>query len=138
MPRGAGMSACPPIPSHTCTCTRRLLATLAPRLSHRLAAMLCGEWNVMGADLFNEPHRASWGGPDQTDWAAAAERLAETVHRHCPRWLIFVQGVSDWAAAADGAASQYYWGENLVSVSITIEQYYYCECYYCYCYYYCR
>ena len=66
-------------------------------LRHRLRFMWCGshlwkEWNVFGADLFNEPHAARWAdGSSSVDWAAAADRLAETVQRICPRWLIFVQ-----------------------------------------------
>lgn len=48
-----------------------------------LAQRFCKEWNVMGADLFNEPHRAYWGvGGLAVDWAAAAERLGETVSHH--------------------------------------------------------
>ena len=80
----------------------------------RLAALLCAEWNVMGADLFNEPHRARWGGGDaRLDWAAAAERLGATVQKHCARWLVFVQGVADYRHAEEGRPSQFYWGENM-------------------------
>ena len=84
----------------------------------RIAALLCSEWNVIGADLFNEPYRARWGGGDpRLDWAAAAERLGATVQKHCPRWLIFVQGVADYRHEAEGRPSQFYWGENLRNVT---------------------
>ena len=82
-----------------------------------LARRFCGEWNVMGADLFNEPHRARWGdGGLRLDWAAAAERIGSTVRLLCPRWLVLVQGVGD-PARTHNQPSQFFWGENLVNVS---------------------
>ena len=61
----------------------------------KLAARHCSSWNVIGADLFNEPWGAAWGhGPVNQDWAAAAERIGAAVSKACPRWLLFVEGVS--------------------------------------------
>lgn len=60
-----------------------------------LAKRYCGTWNVIAADLKNEPHGvASWGTGDvETDWRLAAERMGNHVLTECPRWLIFVEGV---------------------------------------------
>jgi len=77
-----------------------------------IAERFCADWNVMGADLFNEPHKATWGGDAARDWAAAAERLGNHVLALCPRWLVFVQGIG-----APTQPSQYYWGENLVNLT---------------------
>ena len=71
-----------------------------------LAQSFCSEPNVLGADLLNEPWGAEWA-----DWAAAAGRLATTVLRLCPRWVVFVEGVG-----APSRPSQYFWGENLEGV----------------------
>lgn len=49
----------------------------------------CNHWNVLGADLLNEPHGAQW-----SDWARAASELGNFVLSGCPRWLIFVEGVA--------------------------------------------
>ena len=57
-----------------------------------VAERFCADWNVVGADLFNEPHKATWGGDAARDWAAAAERLGNHVLALCPQWLVFVQG----------------------------------------------
>ena len=37
---------------------------LAMRSWQRLAHALCGQWNVVGADLFAQPYKASWGAGD--------------------------------------------------------------------------
>ena len=46
-----------------------------------LLGRLCGQWNVMGVDLMNEPHAASWGKGmgDGSDWGHAAERIGNHV-----------------------------------------------------------
>lgn len=89
----------------------------------RLAQRHChSSWNVMGADVFNEPWAASWGfGGASEDWAAAAERLAAAVSSACPRWLIFVEGVSHTTAAGVPAAAGqselgHNWASNLEGV----------------------
>ena len=61
-----------------------------------LATRYCSSPNVVGADLFNEPHDAFWGrGSSGTDWGLAAGRLGSHLLSHCPRWLILVEGVSN-------------------------------------------
>ena len=70
-----------------------------------LAAKLCGQWNVVGVDLYQEPYRASWGAHNvRTDWNLAAERLGNRVLRGCPRWLVFVQGIHTGAPNDGGKA----------------------------------
>lgn len=75
-----------------------------------LADALCGEWNVVGVDLYQEPYRATWGSQNQrTDWKMGAERLGNHVLGRCSRWLVFVQGIHT-AAPEDGGATQgYFW-----------------------------
>lgn len=59
---------------------------------------------VIGADLRNEPRiRATWGGPADTDWHAAAERGGNAVLSVNPDLLIFVEGVS-YAGDLSGVA----------------------------------
>jgi len=65
---------------------------------------------VIGADLMNEPHAATWGDGSATDWAAAAERIGNAVLAIAPDWLIVVEGVSVY----DG--DTYWWGGNLQGV----------------------
>ena len=83
----------------------------------RLAAALCGQWNVFGVDLMNEPHAASWGKSMGTgsDWGHAAERIGNHVLRQCPRWMIFVEGIgySPGAPGFDNSGMGIWWGENL-------------------------
>lgn len=45
----------------------------------RLTSKLCGQWNVFGADLHNEPHQATWGRGWDTDWNLAAGRIGNHV-----------------------------------------------------------
>ena len=55
-----------------------------------VAQRFCGQWNVIGADLLNEPWGGKWGeGGEQQDWAKAAERLGATVLGMCPRCTIY-------------------------------------------------
>ena len=78
-----------------------------------LAKRFCGHWNVMGADLFNEPHGGTWDtGDAATDWNLAAEQLATGVLDRCSRWLVFVEGVGQ----AGRKMPEYFWGENLSGV----------------------
>ena len=92
-----------------------------------LAKRHCDSWNVIGADLFNEPWAASWGGasnggPPHEDWAAAAERIGNLVSTMCPRWLLFVEGVSHTTASGAPSAGPgqsdygHNWASNLEGV----------------------
>lgn len=94
-----------------------------------LARRYCdAAWNVVAADLFNEPNAASWGGgASSLDWAAAAERVGTEVHAACPRWLLMVEGVGDVAVdgtpavphnrSAPGTNLPHNWAENLEGVA---------------------
>ena len=82
-----------------------------------LTAKLCSQWNVVGVDLYQEPYRASWGSHNiRTDWNLAAERLGNRVLAGCPRWLVFVQGITTGAPEDHGQSGGYFDGENLVGV----------------------
>ena len=80
-----------------------------------VAQTLCGEWNVVAADLVNEPHKASWGKGLPVDWNAGAEDLGNAVLAACPRWLIVVEGVGyePGAPGMDDPGAGIWWGENL-------------------------
>ena len=86
----------------------------------RVAAALCGQWNVFGADLQNEPHASSWGKGLNVDWNHGAERIGNHVLRACPRWLIFVEGVgyTPGAPGGDDPGAGFWWGENLVGAQV--------------------
>jgi endoglucanase len=69
--------------------------------------------DVIGADLRNEPRCttvngatlcATWGGPADADWHAAAERGGNAVLSVNPNLLVFVEGV-DYAGDLSGVAS---------------------------------
>ena len=51
----------------------------------KVASGLCGQWNVVAADLQNEPHAASWGKGLVTDWNKAAERIGNHVPSRAAR-----------------------------------------------------
>eukprot|EP00899_Mesostigma_viride_P027047 jgi/Mesvir1/7527/Mv19276-RA.1 len=74
----------------------------------------CDAWNVIGADLFNEPKgKATWAHNDPaTDWGAAATRLGQHVQSWCPRWLVFVEGIERCDDVYNAN-----WGESLEGVS---------------------
>jgi endoglucanase len=60
-----------------------------------MAARYADNPGVVGADLRNEPREiATWGGPDATNWQAAAERGGNAVLSVNPHLLIVVEGVS--------------------------------------------
>jgi hypothetical protein len=80
-----------------------------------LAQLYCSHPNVIAADLFNEPFRASWGvGNPATDWDLAATRVGNAVLQACPRWLIIVQGVAQNSGqCAQNSGHSCWWGENI-------------------------
>ena len=67
-----------------------------------LAQRYCGQPNVIMADLFNEPHGASW-----ESWRDAAQRLGDHVLSYCDRWLIVVEGTG--CNSGHGC----WWGEHV-------------------------
>jgi hypothetical protein len=68
-----------------------------------LARRYCRFPNVILADVFNEPHGASW-----PPWAKFVERIGAAILGRCPRWLIVAQGIG-----GDG----WIWGENVQGFS---------------------
>ncbi len=60
---------------------------------------------VIGVDLRNEPRGpATWGGPPETDWHAAAERAGNAVLAVNPSLLVFVEGTR-YAADLSGVGT---------------------------------
>ena len=65
---------------------------------------------VIGADLANEPYRASWGDGSATDWRLGAERMGNAILERAPGWLIIVEGTGEYRG------DHYWWGGNLEGV----------------------
>eukprot|EP00966_Prymnesium_polylepis_P092866 2149623-Prymnesium_polylepis.1 len=105
-----------------------------------LAETLCDAsqyWNIFAAGIKNEPFNMYWGEPPAGAGAAykpgnrfdtAVEEIAAVIHKKCPRWLIFAQGVGQCQGNAVDAVGQCkypsapghqdvsinaWWGENL-------------------------
>jgi endoglucanase len=82
-----------------------------------LAKRYADRTNVIGADLYNEPHdEACWGcGDPAVDWKTAAEAAGNALHEIEPQWLIFVEGVeeADGASCDGGASGCTWWGGNV-------------------------
>ncbi|KAF1315054.1 Endoglucanase, partial [Globisporangium splendens] len=81
-----------------------------------LAARYKNTWNIIGADLKNEPHdEASWGSNDNnTDWRLASLQIGTSILEINPRWLIFVEGMQ--LSSRDDPTYPCFWGENLMDV----------------------
>lgn len=62
--------------------------------------------HVFACDLKNEPHgKATWAvGNKSTDWAKAAERIADEIHKINPKLLIFVEGIENPSTDRFGVA----------------------------------
>ncbi|MEM0339503.1 MAG: glycoside hydrolase family 5 protein [Ignisphaera sp.] len=90
-------------------------------------------WNVIGAELLNNPHgrgprqeyytrgdSATWGvGNTKTDWNLAAERVGKAILEVAPHWLIVVKGTQFTNPKSDDVKhypDSTYWGENLRAV----------------------
>ncbi len=72
----------------------------------RMLAMRYGDNPaIIGADLANEPHGATWN-----DWASAAERAGNAILARASDWLIIVEGV------ASHEGDNYWWGGHLGGV----------------------
>lgn len=61
---------------------------------------------IIGADLINEPHAATWSA-----LAAAAERAGNAILAKAPDWLIVVEGTASYNG------DYYWWGGNLQGVA---------------------
>ncbi|MFT7622189.1 MAG: endoglucanase [Myxococcota bacterium] len=61
--------------------------------------------NVLGIDLFNEPHGLTWPA-----WLELVDGAAAAIHETNPDLLIFVQGVAN---LSDNAGYTAFWGGNL-------------------------
>lgn len=83
----------------------------------RLANELCDPdryWNIMGADLKNEPYSMFWGEPvsgassqyyqSSDRWDTLASQLGTRILQRCPRWTVFVQGVGQCRTQHDPTA----------------------------------
>ncbi|TYZ62092.1 hypothetical protein PybrP1_000904 [[Pythium] brassicae (nom. inval.)] len=89
---------------------------------------LCGPqyWNVIGLDLKNEPHEATWGTGSDSDFVVGCEKIARVMHANCPHWLAFVEGVvGEHAITIDGAEMAYFdwWGGGLQKAGSTRPQF---------------
>ena len=60
-----------------------------------LATRYKDKTNVIGADLYNEPHLLTWN-----TWAGMAELAGNAIHQIAPSWLIFVEGVGSYNGEA--------------------------------------
>lgn len=73
-----------------------------------LAARYADNPTVVGFDLSNEPHSASWGdGNAATDWRLGAEKAIDAIHDINPNVLVLVEGIG----------GDYWWGGNLKGVA---------------------
>lgn len=70
-----------------------------------LATLAKSHGSVVGIDLFNEPHNATW-----SRWRELVAMGARAVLGANPRILVFVEGVGDLSDAGGYAP---FWGENL-------------------------
>eukprot|EP00276_Gloeochaete_wittrockiana_P000883 CAMPEP_0184676608 /NCGR_PEP_ID=MMETSP0308-20130426/88440_1 /TAXON_ID=38269 /ORGANISM="Gloeochaete witrockiana, Strain SAG 46.84" /LENGTH=191 /DNA_ID=CAMNT_0027124449 /DNA_START=529 /DNA_END=1101 /DNA_ORIENTATION=+ len=54
------------------------------------------KWNVIGAELKNEPYGVNWGsGNAGTDWKMYCERTSNAILAIAPRMLMFIQGTGE-------------------------------------------
>jgi endoglucanase len=82
-----------------------------------LTTNLCNKkhWNILGLDLKNEPYKTSWGG-GAPDWVEGAQLIANRMHKECPNWLAFVEGVNgNHQITLNGVSNIYFdwWGGGL-------------------------
>mgnify|MGYP002632500964 CR=1 FL=1 len=84
-----------------------------------LARRFAGRWNVLGADVFNEPFGATWAMSAPTDMDAFATRAAAAIHAEAADWLIFVEGAAhspNCSSTIDGDQVECGYGDNLLGV----------------------
>jgi len=83
----------------------------------KLAKRLGSRWNVIGADVFNEPFGATWAEGKATDVDVFAQKVATAVQADAPGWLIFVEGTAkspSCASVIDGDSVSCGYGDNLL------------------------
>lgn len=69
------------------------------------------DWNVIGADLTNEPYNAIWDSSKSVNnWKRASVRIATALHKRCPHWLIVIEGMGK---IAKPYKDDPFWGEAL-------------------------
>jgi len=80
-----------------------------------LARRFKDQWNVVLADLANEPHGCTWAaGAEATDFDAFAARLGDKIHAIAPHWLIVVEGVgSSPGCPFQTSPYNHWWGGNI-------------------------
>ena len=83
----------------------------------KLAQKFGDRWNVLGADVFNEPFGATWAEGKPSDMDAFAKQAAAAIHTHAPNWLVFVEGTADspnCTSTIDGDDVECGYGDNLL------------------------
>eukprot|EP00486_Rosalina_sp_Unknown_P005941 CAMPEP_0201564330 /NCGR_PEP_ID=MMETSP0190_2-20130828/2547_1 /ASSEMBLY_ACC=CAM_ASM_000263 /TAXON_ID=37353 /ORGANISM="Rosalina sp." /LENGTH=389 /DNA_ID=CAMNT_0047980365 /DNA_START=40 /DNA_END=1209 /DNA_ORIENTATION=+ len=71
------------------------------------------QWNVVAADVFNEPFDATWGtGDASTDFNTWCETVGNDMHSNGVDWLIMCEGVATSPPCTDAC----FWGEDLQGV----------------------
>ena len=78
----------------------------------KVAAALCGQWNIVGVDLMSDVNEATWGAQELSDWDLAAMRLGNQVLEQCPRWMVLVHGIGPSPTLPDAIA-----GANLAAAT---------------------
>lgn len=78
-------------------------------------------WNVMGADVFNEPFGATWAEGEETDMDQFSVDVAAAIHgAGADNWLIFVEGAfkdPNCTQVIDGDTVSCGYGDNLLGVA---------------------
>ncbi|ETW03577.1 hypothetical protein H310_04990 [Aphanomyces invadans] len=87
-----------------------------------LTTQLCNakHWNIVGLDLKNEPHLATWGDGGAADFRLMAQRIGNRMLTKCPSWLAFVEGINTpHTITIDGETFSFtdWWGGGLEGAS---------------------
>lgn len=71
-----------------------------------LTRQYANQWNVLGADIFNEPYGAkTW-----ESWRKFAEKVGNHIQARAPRWLVVVEGVAMLDSDRKAGLSDVFWG----------------------------
>eukprot|EP01083_Nonionella_stella_P000418 1201_1 len=75
------------------------------------------QWNVVAADIFNEPFDGTWGtNAPSTDFNTWCETVGNDMHTNGVDWLIMCEGVAISPPCTDAC----FWGEDLQGVHSTV------------------